>query len=121
MCFRVDKNLFGFSPGVLGPLGVASGGQPQTSSNQKFLLSKFVWYASLMKKLPVPCMLTPSVVPRELGVEAGVNELCIFNLNSWMVYTGTSLPAPKQLCALAHLGSIREAGLSSFFKSNFYN
>ena len=33
--------------------------------------------------------------PRELRVWRGAAELRIFNL----IYTGTSLPAPKQLCA----------------------
>ena len=41
------------------------------------------------------------MVPRELQVWLGAAELRIFNLNSWMVDTGTSLPAPKQLCCVS--------------------
>jgi hypothetical protein len=65
-------------------------------------------------KITVMNELTQRMVPRELLVWQGASELRIFNLNSWMVYTGTSLPAPKQLCALAHLGSTREAGTFYF-------
>ena len=54
--------------------------------------------------------------PRELRVWRGAAELRIFNLNSWMVYTGTSLPAPKQLCALAHLRIPAQRVLSSSCK-----
>ena len=42
--------------------------------------------------------------PQELRVWQVEAELCIFNLNSCIVCTGISLPAPKQLCGLAHLG-----------------
>ena len=42
--------------------------------------------------------LTPGVLG-SFGFGKAQPSYDIFNLNSWMVYTGTSLPAPKQLCA----------------------
>ena len=58
ICFSCDKNVFRFSPmlGVPKALGAAPRGQPDTSSNQKSLLIKYVRYASLYE----------SVVQREL-------------------------------------------------------